>query len=175
MNMHASLFGNVLRNTLPLLVTVENFDKNFDEMCSFFVDSVLSDCEELGSAALDNFLSVLLEHDESTTKGMPRPLWKKAMKALHVATESNAATICISAKHGVGIATLFGSLYDGKSDSFDDADCRGAILALQQLINSPCVAGDAQPVDGVQWDAQKRALKSMCTCAPNRKKVKLER
>ena len=62
-NMHASLFGNVLRNTLPLLVTVENFDKNFDEMCSFFVDSVLSDCEELGSAALDNFLSVLLEQD----------------------------------------------------------------------------------------------------------------
>ena len=161
-NMHASLFGNVLRNTLPLLVTVENFDKNFDEMCSFFVDSVLSDCEELGSAALDNFLSVLLEQDESTTKGMPRPLWKKAMKALHVATEKATLPPSVSPQNTrVGIATFFGSLYDGKSDSFDDADCRSAILALQQLINSPCVAEDAQPVDGAQWDAQKRALKSM--------------
>ena len=127
MNMHASLFGNVLRNTLPLLVTVENFDKNFDEMCSFFVDSVLSDCEELGSAALDNFLSVLLEQDESTTKGMPRPLWKKAMKALHVATEKATLPPSVSPQNTrVGIATFFGSLYDGKSDSFDDADCRSA-------------------------------------------------
>jgi hypothetical protein len=161
-NMHASLFGNMLRSALPLLVTVENFDKNFDELCSFFVDSVLSECEELGSAALDNFLPLLLEHDESTTKGMPRPLWKKAMKALHVATEKATLPTSVSPQNTrVGIATFFGSLYDGKSDSFDDADCRGAILALQQLIKSPCVAGDAQPVDGVQWDVQKRVLKSM--------------
>ena len=161
-NMHASIYGNMLKNALPLLITVENFDKNFDELCSFFVDSVLSDCEELGTAALNNFLPLLLEHDESTTKGMPRPLWKKAMKALHVATEKATLPPSVSPqKTRVGIATLFGSLYDGKSDSFDDADCRGAILALQQLIKSPCVAGDAQPVDGVQWDAQKRALKSI--------------
>ena len=72
----------------------------------------------------------------------------------------------------VGIATFFGSLYDGKSDSFDDADCRSAILALQQLINSPCVAEDAQPVDGAQWDAQKRGSNPCGTCATKSKEGK---
>ena len=154
--MHASIYGNMLKNALPLLITVENFDKN-GRAVFVLRRFVLSDCEELGTAALNNFLPLLLEHDESTTKGMPRPLWKKAMKALHVATEKATLKPLLSlpAKKLAGIATLFGSLYDGKSDSFDDADCRGAILALQQLIKSPCAAGDAQLVDGVQWDAQK--------------------
>jgi hypothetical protein len=168
-NMLESYLGNMLRNSLPLLVSIENFDKIWDDVLLFFIDSVISDCEEVSITVLHNFLPILLENDEGNG-GMPKALWKKTMKTLHAVTEKvTAPTSLATQSTRIELATLFGTLFERRRDSFDVADSKGTIRALQQLINSPCVGNDVQPLDGALWDVQKRALKSMCfMCAKSK-------
>lgn len=82
--------GRLLRSYLPVLSSLEGFDVRWDSFLAFFESSVVDGNREVAVAAIGSLTAILQGH--AGTAALPRPLWKRAMKAYGAAVRGASQT-----------------------------------------------------------------------------------
>ncbi|KAK3236704.1 hypothetical protein CYMTET_53172 [Cymbomonas tetramitiformis] len=128
--------GRLLRTYMPVLTTLEGFDARWDSFLSFFEGSVIEGSKEVAVAAISALTAILQGH--AGTQALPRPLWKRAIRAYASVTRSACAHDShVQIKSRVELITALTRLYTARRTAFDEADVRALLSLLDQLARAP--------------------------------------
>jgi len=133
--------GRLLRTYLAVLVTLDGFEARWDAFLSFFEDSVADGSREVAVAAIGSLTSILQGH--AGASGLPRPLWKRAIKA-YVAAVRGASKpgSKVGIKTRVELISALTKLYTARRAAFDEVDMRALLALLDALARSPFAEGE---------------------------------